>query len=698
LNIRFESEVQFLKGVGPRRAQQLAKLEIKKVGDLLFHFPVRYEDRRDILPIEKLEIGRMQTVRGSITSAGYIGRRRGGRMFRLLIQDETGVMSCLWFSAKGDYLAGTYRPGLSVIVTGRVAYSRYQHCFEMAHPDISTVEGDETDVAGLLLPVYPLTEGIGQKQMRKIIASALENCPPIPEVLPEPILRRFDFPARDAAVRQIHLPDEKTDSALLNGFTSPAHKRMIFEEFFMLESALAIIRSRNTEKVKGVRLRVTKEHVKKVLSLLPFQLTADQRKALNEIARDLKGEHPMNRLLQGDVGCGKTAVATIVMMIAAENGYQSALMAPTEILAAQHFRNISALTAGLPFRIALLTAGRKGKAEAKKQIAEGEADLVIGTHALIQETVSFRKLGVVVIDEQHRFGVMQRGELISKGERPNTLIMTATPIPRTLALTLYSDLDISVIREMPKGRGRVETRIIGPAEKRKANLLIHREISKGRQGYIIYPLVEESEKSELKAATEMYEAYRSRIFPDLRLGLVHGRMKPAEKEKVMSAFMNRELDLLISTTVVEVGIDQPNATVMMVEHAERFGLAQLHQLRGRIGRGPEQSYCLLAIEYPLSKVARERLKIMVKTTDGFLIAEKDLELRGTGDFFGTRQSGLPAFRIANLVRDFSLLKLAKQEAFALVHSDPELEKPPNLPLRRALSKTWKGKVLLAEIG
>ncbi|MDH5541389.1 MAG: ATP-dependent DNA helicase RecG [Nitrospinota bacterium] len=706
MSIDISTDIQFLKGVGPKRAENLLRLGLRTVGDLLFHFPSRYEDRRNLLTIDKLEEGKIQTVKAKIAEAKEIRRRFGKKMFQLSLRDDTGILSCIWFMVRGDYFSKKYTPGLQIIVTGKVAMSRFQRCFEMAHPDITIIEEGEDDDSGTnpagFVPVYPLTEGINQKVMNSLVTRALENSrkalSALSEPLPPDILDKHRFPSRGEAVAALHSPENDTDPADLNRFRTPAQRRMIFEEFFFLETAMAIQRSRNTDTVEGVKINVGDRDVEKIISSLPFTLTDDQMNVLGEITGDMRGPHPMNRLLQGDVGCGKTIVAAVTMMLAIKDGYQAVIMAPTEILAEQHFKNISNIKTEFPVKLELLKASTKGKKEAKERIASGEVDLIIGTHALIQEDVSFKNLGVVVIDEQHRFGVKQRAELISKGARPNTLIMTATPIPRTLALTIYSDLDVSVIKTMPKGRGTIETKVIKPNEMTKARIQIHREVKKGRQAYIIYPLVEESEKSELKAATEMYENYRKKIFPDLKIGLVHGRMKADEKESVMHSFMNRELDVLISTTVVEVGIDQPNATVMMVEHSERFGLAQLHQLRGRVGRGTERSYCLLAIEYPISDVARERLKVMTKTTDGFIIAEKDLELRGTGDILGTKQSGLPEFKMANLLRDFDILKNAKDEAFAVIGKDPTLKLPEHQPLRKEIERNWSERLLLGDIG
>lgn len=695
-----DSLVQYVKSVGPRRAEQLNRLGIKTVSDLLTHFPSRYEDRRSIISIAELKEDQTQTIRGIISSAGELKRRGGRRMFQAVIKDDSGFLRSIWFSTHGGYLSTKFKPGKHVIATGKVAYNRYQRCLEMMHPDMELFEKGDTERSGGILPIYPLTGGISQKNMRSIISKAMEAGVKLPETLPAKIIKSLKLPGRDEAVKKLHAPDKNESLDLLNSFGTAAHRRLIFDELFLIECAMALLRDRNAERVRGVQIDLEKSELYDAVSSLPFELTPDQKKSLNDIVKDLQSVHPMNRLLEGDVGCGKTVVAALAAAFAKKGGCQSAFMAPTEILAQQHYATLTNMSGVLGLKTALLTSAIRNREKEKiKQAAmEGELDLVVGTHALIQRDVLFKKLGFVVIDEQHRFGVRQRADLMEKGDKPNILIMTATPIPRTLAMTLYSDLDISTIRSMPKGRGEVETRIIQPGDRSKANMLIHREVKKGRQAFIIYPLVEESEKLELKAATRMWEEYDKKIFRDLRVGLVHGKMGSDEKNRVMSRFTNRELDVLVSTTVVEVGIDQPNAAVMMIEHAERFGLAQLHQLRGRVGRGAEKSYCLLAIEYPMSALAKERLKVMTKSRDGFVIAEKDLELRGTGDLFGTRQWGLPTLKVANLFRDMEILKQAKAVAFDYIKSDPELKSPDSQPLKKELLRNWRDKFSLIDVG
>lgn len=703
MSLRLDSGVQFIKGVGPQRSLLLARLGIKTVQDVVFHFPARYEDRRDVRRIAELEEGTVQTVRGVVVSAVETRLRFGKRMLTVVIKDETGILKALWFNLRSDYLSKKIKPQSNVVATGRVQTGRGEKFLEMPHPDVVVLDGEENETTGGIVPVYPLTEGINQSVMRKIISTALASSPPAPEILPESLVKRLGLAPRDEALRFLHSPPPDVDAGDLLRFRTPAHKRIIFEELFLVECAMAIIRSKNTETVPGVALDVTNEQVEGIISRLPFELTTDQRKTLDEIVADLRGAHPMNRLVQGEVGCGKTVLAAMASALTALNGRQTAIMAPTEILAEQHFKNILKMREAFNLEPVLLTSAAKGKDEVRRKIGDGTAALVVGTHALLQHNVIFKNLGLVVIDEQHRFGVLQRAELARRavkpsGESPNTLIMTATPIPRTLAMTVYGDLDVSVIITMPKGRVSIETQIVRPSEMGKARLLIHREVKKGRQAFVVYPLVEETEKSELKAAVRMHEVYQKEVFPDLRVGLVHGRMRQEEKAEAMAKFSSRELDILVSTTVLEVGIDQPNATVMMVEHSERFGLAQLHQLRGRVGRGTEKSYCLLAVEYPMSAVAKERVKVMTESNDGFYIAEKDMELRGSGDLLGTRQSGLPALRIANLARDFDILLSARDAAFELVRGNPGLEGPDCAPLRAEIEGSWKERLNLIDVG
>jgi ATP-dependent DNA helicase RecG len=521
---------------------------------------------------------------------------------------------------------------------------------------------------GRRVPVYRKLSDLRPKQLREIIHAVLKAIPDtaIPETLPVELRKRYRLPSRAEALRQIHFPLEEASLTDYERARSPAHRRLIFEELFWLALGLLVKRGVRLKESKSMRIKIDDPIKRRIASVLPFKLTEAQRKVVKEIFRDMRSDAPMNRLLQGDVGSGKTIVALIAMLAAMENDCQAALMAPTEILAEQHARNIKRILAKTPYRVELLNGSMKSadKHRLHQAILSGEVDACVGTHALIQESVAFKKLGLAIIDEQHRFGVMQRAELRARGSNPDVLVMTATPIPRSLAMTVYGDLDVSIIDEMPPGRTPIVTKVFAdnPSDRKEVKQLLTREVRAGRQVYVVYPLVEESEKMDLRDATRRYEYLRDQVFPKFTVGLLHGRMKPEEKDEVMRRFVSGEIKILVSTTVIEVGVDVPNASVMVVEHAERFGLSQLHQLRGRVGRGAEQSFCVLLASEKQTAVARERLGIMEETNDGFRIAEKDLELRGPGEILGTRQAGLPEFRVANLVRDLDILQAARKEA------------------------------------
>ncbi len=540
-----------------------------------------------------------------------------------------------------------------------------------------------------IVPVYRVTKGLSVRQMRSIMFNIVSlYIDDVCDDIPDYILKKNALPGLAESLSQIHFPDALEKIELLNRGESDFHKRLAFDELFMLELGLAVLKKRNAVE-KGIAFQPDGRLLGKFIDMLPFKLTKAQEKVSNDISGDMKNPHPMNRLIQGDVGCGKTVVALMAMMAAAECGYQSALMAPTEILAEQHYINIHQFIHGLGLRLGLLTASVKDRPLEK--IASGEIDMVIGTHALIQEGVKFKNLGLAVIDEQHRFGVMQRALFRKKSLNPDVLVMTATPIPRTLALTVYGDLDYSVIDELPPNRRPVATRMVPSTRKESVYILIKEEVKKGRQVYVVYPLIEESEKTDLRSATLGKTAFE-KIFPEFRTGIIHGRLKPQEREEIMASFKKGEIDILVSTTVIEVGVDVPNATLMIIIHAERFGLSQLHQLRGRIGRGSHQSYCILLAYEPYGEEARRRLQIMVKSNDGFMIAEEDLNIRGPGEFFGTRQSGMPDLRIANIVRDSFLLSEARKEAFSIIDKDPEIKEYP--ALKKSLETFWEGKMEL----
>ncbi|MCU0530494.1 MAG: ATP-dependent DNA helicase RecG [Syntrophales bacterium] len=696
---RLTQPAQFVKGVGPKIGQLLARKGLNTVEDLLFFLPRKYEDRRVVKPIARIESGRKETVVGTIVRA-EIHPYKKRRVFEAVIRDDTAALKAKWFKGSFAYLRNTLKPGLRVILTGELRI--YQFEPEMIHPDYEILE--EGEDSGLhfkrIVPIYSETEGLGQKTLRRILLHAVEDyarCVPGP--IPREICERQGLIDIIEAVRVVHFPGPDSDLDSLNEMRSEAHRRLIFDELFYFELAMALKHAGNVLD-EGIAFRSGGELTGRFLSILPFGLTAAQRRVIGEIHGDMARPSPMHRLLQGDVGSGKTVVSMAAMLTACENGYQAALMAPTEILAEQHHRNVARWAEALGLKAALLLGSMRGpeKKEIARRIEGGEVHIVVGTHALIQEGVDFRKLGLAVVDEQHRFGVVQRATLRAKGPNPDVLVMTATPIPRTLAMTVYGDLDISVIDEMPPGKKPVKTKVFYERERPRVYEIVRKEIAKSNQVFIVYPLVTESEALDLKDATRMAEHLQKDVFPELRVGLIHGRMKGPEKEQIMKAFNGRELDILVATTVIEVGIDIPQASLMVIEHAERFGLAQLHQLRGRVGRSDIPSYCVLMTASKGSENARKRLGIMEKTNDGFRIAEADLEIRGPGELMGTRQSGIPDFRVANILRDGRLLGDARGEAFLLVQKDPRLERPEHAVLREVLLWKWEGRLDLARTG
>jgi ATP-dependent DNA helicase RecG len=696
--------IQFIKGVGPSRAQALRRLGIETIGDAFALLPRRYEDRANLKPIRSLELEKQETFEGTVLVSGSTRTGRGKRLYEIIVGDATGTIRCLWFQFHEQYMRQRYRTGQRVIVTGEIRASPYNlHRKELHHPDIEVVEDDEQEPlhVGRVVPVYPATEGLQQKTIRAVLKRVVdEYAAHVPEYLPTSLCERLQLMSASQALKEVHFPSPGADLHALNTWSSMAHRRLIFEEFFLLELGLALRHRDTVVEERGIAYDGTGELVERLRARLPFRLTAAQERVLAEIWADMRRPHPMNRLLQGDVGSGKTIVALLAMLLAIESGFQTALMAPTEILAEQHFVTMQRLTAPLGVRIALLTSAAKGTRRQRllTAIAAGHVQLIIGTHALIQEEVTFKALGLAVIDEQHRFGVLQRATLKRKGYQPDVLVMTATPIPRTLAMTVYGDLDVSVIDELPPGRLPVITKLCYDNRRAETYDLIRRELRAGRQAYVVYPLIEESEKMDVRAATAMAEQLQRDVFPEFRVGLLHGRLKSEAKEEIMRAFSAGALQILVSTTVIEVGVDIPNATVMLVEHAERFGLAQLHQLRGRVGRGQHQAYCLLMAQFPMSEEAKQRLRALTESHDGFVIAERDLEIRGPGEFLGTRQSGLPELRVAHLIRDQRVLAEARRQAFALVARDPHLALPEHAALRRALMERWQQKFELLHVG
>ncbi len=696
----WDRPVQYVKGVGPKRAEWLDRLGIRTLEDLLYFLPWRYEDRSCLKPVAQLVPGQELTVSVVVQSTHLtVTSRRRFKIFEMVAGDESGSIRVKWFNQ--PYLQKLFKNGQRLMLTGKVKVNRYQgHGLEIENPVYEILDDEAVPVGlhtGRIVPIYHETQGLTSRPVRSLIKAVLEEyASRLPEFLPPSVIQSHRFPALSEALSQAHFPSKGTSLSLLNEGRSEAHRRLVFDEFFLLQLGLGLKRREVSEEPKGTAFRTDGPYLKRFLEGLPYQLTRAQSAVLEEIKRDMARPHPMNRLLQGDVGCGKTVVALAAMMIAADNGYQAALMVPTEILAEQHYLTVKQWVQPYNLRCLLLTSGRPKReiSKALQSIAAGDPMFVIGTQALIQQDVQFGRLGVVVVDEQHKFGVMQRALLQKKGYRPDVLIMTATPIPRTLALTVHGDLDLSVIDELPKGRSPIETHLYSESKRRKAYDLLTEQIAQGRQAYIVYPIVEESEKTDLKAAAQMADHLQREVFPSLKIGLLHGRMRMEEKEAVMDAFKKRQIQILVATTVIEVGIDIPNATVMIIEHAERFGLSQLHQLRGRVGRGGHRSYCVLMTAYPISDEAKRRLAMMVRSQDGFAIAEEDLAIRGPGEFFGTRQSGLPELRVANILRDAKLLEEAREEAWKLLSSDPHLSRPEHAALKAALTRKWKGKLEL----
>lgn len=704
MSLRLDTEVRMIKGVGPQRAELLAKRGIHTLEDLLSYLPFRYEDRTRFSNVREVQPGGIFTLRVRVMSGQAVRGMRGrDAIYHLLVQDDSGSLPCKFFH--GGYLEGRLKPGQLLILHGRVEVDRLRPArLEMVNPQIEVLANEELDSTevGRIVPIYEAIGTFGSRAIRRAMYAAVQLVDPrMPDILPGELLARLHYPSRAEAVVHTHFPPQNSSLEELNAFRSPAQQRLIFEEFFLYQLSLALDRKAH-RKANAVAFRVREEKIRSALKrILPFKPTAAQKRVLADIAMDLEKPVPMNRLLQGDVGSGKTIVAMQAAVIAMENGCQAALMAPTEILAVQHFLSARRILAPAGYRVELLISGLKSaeKAAVLEHIRSGEAQLVIGTHALIEDNVQFARLAFAAIDEQHRFGVLQRKRLMDKatvyGHAPHVLVLTATPIPRTLSLTLYGDLDVSVIDELPPGRTPITTRTTTEQHLPGIWEFLRREVQAGRQGYIVYPVIEES-KLELKAAMEEYQRLSTKVFPKLRIGLLHGRLSSEEKDEVMQRFRKNEVQVLVATTVVEVGVDVPNASVMVIEHAERFGLSQLHQLRGRIGRGAEKSHCILVAPFRMTDEARARLETMVRTNNGFEIAETDLQLRGPGEFFGTRQSGDMGFHVANPLRDREFLEMARREAFAMAQDVAQSE-----ALRRmlqALPGQWQRRYHLAKIG
>ena len=697
------SALQYLKGVGPRRAADLQRVGLATVEDLLYRFPIRYEDRGTFRTIASLRPGMVSSVLAEVISSGVRPTRRPGfRIFEMLVRDRTGALRAVWFNQ--PFLADVFHPHQRVILYGKLELT--SHGLQLQNPQYEVIrtDGDEEDTpsdvdalhTGRIVPIYEKTGTLTTKMQRVLVHQALAQLPEtLPDPLPEDVRQRQQLIDRRRALADVHFPPEGSNLDALNTFRSDAHRRLIFEEFFLFQLGIVLRKRRSDAERKSRPIVITDEIRESARQVLPFKLTGDQKKALGEIVGDMQRPQPMNRLLQGDVGSGKTIVALVAALVAMENDLQVAFMAPTEILAEQHFSNIRRLLERSRFRLTMITGATpaKRRRELQAELSGGSMHMVVGTHALIEDPVAFRELGLVIIDEQHRFGVMQRAAMRAKGLHPDVLVMTATPIPRTLALTAYGDLDTSIMREMPPGRHPIKT--ITKPESRRDEIygFIRRQLDEGRQAYVIYPLVEESAKVDLKAATEMADHLAQEVFQAYRVGLLHGKMKQDAKDRIMGAFARGELDVLVATTVVEVGVDVANASVMLIEHAERFGLSQLHQLRGRVGRGPHHSYCMLLYQSPLSDQGRERLAALTSTSDGFEIAERDLQLRGPGDFFGTRQSGLPTLRVGDLLRDHQLMEEARREAVVALDDPAQAA-----ALAAFVSASWELRFGLVGIG
>ena len=740
--------VRFLKGVGPKKSAILEQYGIATLQELFFHVPRRYLDRSVIVTIEELrrlsrrqsaneqslaDVRRDYTVVGEVRSFDVVGFRAKAR-FVLVLADKSASMQCVWFGGV-RYWKDRFTIGETLAVSGEPSY--FGNVLQFVHPDIDRIAGakkeeevEDADVetpqvdwtsmlnSGGMVPVYPSGKdlervGLDSSGFRRLLASAIRQLNAVRETLPDTILQRRRLLPLTSAIQTVHFP--KAADILEESL-----RRLKYEELFYFQLILALKRHRVKHETKGIAFNVQSKLARQLLDSLPFELTRAQVRAIKEITADMALPRPLNRLLQGDVGSGKTIVALLCMLIAVENGYQTVFMAPTEILAEQHFKTLAALLRSLPVNVRLLVGGQRSRLrkDVLADVQRGSAQMVVGTHVLFEKGVEFANLGFVVIDEQHRFGVLQRASLRKKGVNPDVLVMTATPIPRTLSMTLYGDLDVSIINELPRDRKPIKTILRHDQEKESVFRFVREQIREGRQAYFVYPLIEESEKVDLKAATVHFEHLQRDVFADLKLGLLHGRLSSEDKDAVMAKFKSREIDILVATTVIEVGIDVPNASVMVIENAERFGLSQLHQLRGRVGRGSDQSHCILLTEAWLARKvkgikgrpdgrvqameeqrqAEQRLATMVRTTDGFEIAEVDLQLRGPGDFFGTRQSGIPEFKVANILTDTSLLDLARADAFALVDHDPQLKLPEHHDIIDHLRGHFRDALALVRVG
>ena len=678
--IDLEKDVKYIKGVGPNRVKLLNKLGIFTLKDLITYYPRTYEDRSKPKNIAECIDGEEVLIEAYASGKVTDVRLRGKTMQKLIIRDETGVATAVWFNQ--SYLKNKFKQGEKYTFYGKI--SNIFGKITINSPVFD--EEGKTSNTGKIIPIYPLTFSLSQNTIRRIMENAIKEVEgKLEETLPEYILKEYKLEGINEATKSIHFPQEFKDFNI-------ARNRLAFEELLTMQLALLELKNSYINEEKGIQF--SKDvHMSDIINKLPFQLTNAQRRVLEEIDNNMESDKPMNRLLQGDVGSGKTVISMCAAYKAVKCGYQAAIMAPTAILATQHLENFKKIFDELDIKCELLISAmtKKKKTELLERLKNGEIDILIGTHALLQENVEFKNLGLVVTDEQHRFGVKQRTTIVEKGQNPDVLVMTATPIPRTLALILYGDLDISIIDELPPNRKKIDTFAVTKGMEDRINNFIKVQLKEGRQAYIVCPLVEENEELDLKSVEKLYEKCKTETFPEYRVEYIHGKMKAKDKDDIMMRFKNKEIDILISTTVIEVGVDVPNANIMVIEDAQRFGLAQLHQLRGRVGRGEYKSYCILKYEGK-GETVRKRMKVMCDTNDGFIISEKDLELRGSGDFFGTMQHGLPEFKIANLFEDMNILKVAQEAVIKIIDKDPKLEKEENMRLKRLIKDKFTKRI------